>query len=71
MVIAGLGAVLTAAYFLKLIRQLCQGDPAEHPATAFAVDVSRIELVTWSPLVVLTVFLGVWPPFLLDYWTFL
>jgi NADH-quinone oxidoreductase subunit M len=71
MVIAGLGAVLTAAYFLKLVRQLNQGDPAEHPAAAFAVDVSRIELITWVPLVVLTVFLGFWPPFLLDQWTFL
>ncbi|MEV8374360.1 NADH-quinone oxidoreductase subunit M [Kribbella sp. NPDC056861] len=71
MVVAGLGAVLTAAYFLKLVRQLNQGDPAEHPAAAFAVDVSRIELITWVPLVVLTVFLGFWPPFLLDQWTFL
>ncbi|MEV6410532.1 NADH-quinone oxidoreductase subunit M [Kribbella sp. NPDC051718] len=70
MVIAGLGAVLTAAYFLKLIRQLNQGDPAENPASAFAVDLSRIELITWAPLVVLTVVLGLWPPFLLDYWTF-
>jgi NADH-quinone oxidoreductase subunit M len=71
MVIAGLGTVLTAAYFLRLIRNLCQGDPAEHPATAFAVDLSRIELVTWAPLVVLTVVLGLCPWLLLDHWTFL
>jgi NADH-quinone oxidoreductase subunit M len=71
MVIAGLGTVLTAAYFLRLIRNLCQGDPAEHPATAFAVDLSRIELVTWAPLVVLTVVLGFCPWLLLDHWTFL
>lgn len=70
MVIAGLGTVLTAAYFLRLVRNLCQGDPAEYPATAFAVDVSRIELITWAPLIALTVLLGVWPGLLLDYWNY-
>ncbi|TDW17225.1 complex I subunit 4 family protein [Kribbella kalugense] len=68
MAIAGLGAVLTAAYFLRLIRDLCQGDPAEYPATAFAVDLSRIELVTFAPLVLLTVVLGLWPFTLLNEW---
>jgi NADH-quinone oxidoreductase subunit M len=71
MVIAGLGTVLTAAYFLRLVRNLCQGDPAESPASAFAVDLSRIELVTWAPLVALTVLLGVWPGLLLTHWNFL
>jgi NADH-quinone oxidoreductase subunit M len=69
MVIAGLGTVLTAAYFLRLVRNLCQGDPAESPASAFAVDLSRIELLAWGPLVALTVLLGVWPGLLLDHWT--
>ena len=68
MVIAGLGTVLTAAYFLRLIRNLCQGDPAENPPAAFAVDLSRIELITWAPLITLTVLLGVWPGLLLDRW---
>jgi NADH-quinone oxidoreductase subunit M len=68
MVIAGVGTVLTAAYFLRLVRNLCQGDPAEHPPAAFAVDLSRIELVTWTPLVALTVLLGVWPGLLLQQW---
>jgi NADH-quinone oxidoreductase subunit M len=71
MVIAGLGTVLTAAYFLRLVRNLCQGDPAENPASAFAVDLSRIELVTWAPLVALTVLLGVWPGLLLNHWNFM
>jgi NADH-quinone oxidoreductase subunit M len=69
MVIAGLGTVLTAAYFLRLVRNLCQGDPAESPASAFAVDLSRIELLVWAPLIALTVLLGVWPGLLLDHWT--
>jgi NADH-quinone oxidoreductase subunit M len=68
MVIAGLGAVLTAAYFLRLIRELCQGDPAENPSAAFAVDLSRIELITWAPLIALTVVLGLWPFTLLNQW---
>ncbi|MGW6198704.1 complex I subunit 4 family protein [Kribbella sp. NPDC055110] len=68
MVIAGLGTVLTAAYFLRLIRNLCQGDPAENPPAAFAVDLSRIELVTWAPLITLTVLLGLWPGLLLQQW---
>lgn len=68
MVIAGLGTVLTAAYFLRLVRNLCQGDPAEHPPAAFAVDLSRIELITWGPLIALTVLLGVWPGLLLHQW---
>lgn len=68
MVIAGLGTVLTAAYFLRLVRNLCQGDPAENPPAAFAVDLSRIELVTWAPLITLTVLLGVWPGLLLQQW---
>ena len=68
MVIAGLGTVLTAAYFLRLVRNLCQGDPAENPPAAFAVDLSRIELITWAPLIMLTVLLGVWPGLLLHQW---
>jgi NADH-quinone oxidoreductase subunit M len=68
MVVAGLGTVLTSAYFLRLVRNLCQGDPAEYPATAFAVDLSRIELITWAPLIALTVLLGVWPGLLLEHW---
>ncbi len=71
MAVAGVGTVITAAYFLRLVRNLCQGDPAKYPTTTFALDLSRIELVTWAPLVVLTVLLGVWPALLLDYWTFL
>jgi NADH-quinone oxidoreductase subunit M len=68
MAIAGVGTVVTAAYFLRLVRNLCQGDPAQNPPTAFALDLSRIELVTWAPLVTLTVLLGVWPSLLLDRW---
>ena len=71
MAIAGLGTVLTAAYFLRLVRNLCQGDPGEYPRSDFVLDLSRIELATWAPLVLLTVLLGLWPALLLNHWTFL
>ena len=71
MAVAGAGTVLTAAYFLRLVRNLCQGDPIEYPRSDFVLDLSRIELATWAPLVLLTVLLGVWPALLLDHWALL
>jgi NADH-quinone oxidoreductase subunit M len=71
MAVAGIGTVLTAAYFLRLIRNLCQGDPLEHPRSEFVLDLSRIEFLSWAPLVVFTVLLGLWPALLLNHWTFL
>jgi NADH-quinone oxidoreductase subunit M len=71
MAVAGIGTVLTAAYFLRLIRNLCQGDPLEHPRSEFVLDLSRIEFLSWAPLIVLTVLLGLWPALLLNHWTFL
>jgi NADH-quinone oxidoreductase subunit M len=35
------------------------------------LDLSRIEFLTWAPLVALTVLLGLWPALLLNHWTFL
>jgi NADH-quinone oxidoreductase subunit M len=61
MVIAGIGAVLTAAYFLQLIRRLCQGDDAIGVRLGGVADVTRAEVVTWAPLVVLTIVLGLYP----------
>ncbi|HET7326710.1 MAG TPA: NADH-quinone oxidoreductase subunit M [Nocardioidaceae bacterium] len=60
MVAGGVGAVLTAAYFLHVVRRLCQGEPETAPAEA-----STRELATWSPLLVLTVVLGLAPGLLL------
>ncbi len=62
-VIAALGVILTSAYFLALMRGILQGTPAaDGPVHA---DVDGSEWLTWSPLVLLTLVLGVAPGLLL------
>jgi len=61
-VIAALGVILTSAYFLTMIRGILQG-PESSPARA---DLHWLEWAAWSPLIVLTVALGVAPGLLLD-----
>lgn len=58
MVVAGLGAVLTAAYFLVMLRKVAQGTP--RLATTIG-DVTAREWVAWVPLVVLMFTAGLWP----------
>jgi NADH-quinone oxidoreductase subunit M len=59
--VAGIGAVLTTAYFVVAVRRVCQG-----PSTDDALpDVEPDEWVAWSPLVALTVGLGLLPMALL------
>ena len=66
MVIAGLGVVLTTAYFARLLRSVAQGLSFRAWRDAVLMrDASRFELVTWAPLVVLIVALGLWPGWLL------
>lgn len=61
MVVAGIGAVLTTAYFVVAVRQVCQGATTADALT----DVEPDEWVAWAPLVALTVGLGVAPMALL------
>jgi NADH-quinone oxidoreductase subunit M len=78
--VAALGIILTSAYFLALMRSMLQGGPRVPvaqvessvelvadtvPATGPMTDVRRSEWLTWSPLVLLTVVLGVAPGLLL------
>jgi NADH-quinone oxidoreductase subunit M len=58
MVVAGLGAVLTAAYFLVMLRKVAQGTP--RLATTIG-DVTAREWVSWVPLVVLIFAAGLYP----------
>ena len=66
-VIAAFGVILTSAYFLALMRSMLQGPvtsatgPSEPPP-----DVSAVEWLVWSPLLVLTVVLGVAPGLVLS-----
>jgi NADH-quinone oxidoreductase subunit M len=64
-VIAAVGAALTAAYFLRLLRQVSHG--AASPAVAGSPPgVARVELVAWAPLVVLTLAVGLLPALVLQ-----
>jgi NADH-quinone oxidoreductase subunit M len=63
MVVAALGAVLTAAYFLRLLTKITHGHRA---AAAQVADVRPLEWAAWAPLIVLIVFVGLWPKALLD-----
>jgi NADH-quinone oxidoreductase subunit M len=61
MAVAGAGTILTAAYFLGLLRRLGQGLPTGPDLD----DIRADEVLTWSPLVVLTVVGGLAPGLLL------
>jgi NADH-quinone oxidoreductase subunit M len=72
MALGGLGAVLTAVYFVKVLRMVAQGGPDSPPAPRAAswplssVEATRLELGVWTPLVTLTVLIGLAPGLLLD-----
>jgi NADH-quinone oxidoreductase subunit M len=65
-VLAALGAALTAAYFLRLLRRVVAGAPAGRVAAVDAPRLSAAEVAAWSPLVVLALVLGLWPALVLD-----
>jgi NADH-quinone oxidoreductase subunit M len=65
MAVAGIGAVLTAAYFLGMLRRITHGAvPASWRATSFR-DVTASEVAVWAPLVVAVIAVGLWPRMLL------
>jgi NADH-quinone oxidoreductase subunit M len=65
MAMAGIGAVLTAAYFLGMLRRITHGAVlASWRATSFS-DVTASELAVWAPLVVAVIAVGLWPRMLL------
>jgi NADH-quinone oxidoreductase subunit M len=60
-VVAALGAAITAAYFLRLLRRVVTG-----PAPTFAMAGPTVaELAAWSPLVLLALVIGLWPSLVL------
>ncbi|WP_368077422.1 NuoM family protein [Actinomadura sp. WMMB 499] len=64
--VAALGAVLTAAYFLRMLSKITHGrsEPPDAPSAKSAVTVQ--EYAAWLPLVALTLLIGLWPKTLLD-----
>lgn len=63
LVVAAIGMVLAAAYFLRVLRRVGQG-PAPGPALE---DVAADEWLSWTPLIALTVILGVAPVLMFEF----
>ena len=63
MVFGGLGAVLTAAYFLRMLSKITHGRPSG-PENVAAL--TPFEYAAWVPLIALTLVVGLWPKTLLD-----
>jgi NADH-quinone oxidoreductase subunit M len=61
MVFAGIGTILTAGYFLWMLQRVNLGTLPDQWREATIPDVTRLELVAWAPLLVATLFLGVFP----------
>ena len=61
MVMGGVGTVLTAAYFLWMLQRVNMGTLPDQWREAGLRDVLTIEWVSWLPLLVLIVVLGVYP----------
>ncbi|MEV6601306.1 NADH-quinone oxidoreductase subunit M [Actinoplanes sp. NPDC051346] len=62
-VVAAIGGALTAAYFLRLLRRITHGPAA--PAVAGFPAVTRSEWLAWSPLILLTLVVGLVPALVL------
>lgn len=62
MVLAALGVVLAAAYFLRVMRRVGQG----RPGTERLSDLTAIESAAWLPLAALILVLGLLPGLLLN-----
>jgi NADH-quinone oxidoreductase subunit M len=58
---AGIGTVLTAGYFLWMLQRINLGYPPERWANERLDDVMTIEWVSWAPLLVLILALGIFP----------
>lgn len=63
LVVAAVGMALAAAYFLRVLRRVGQGTAAPRRRV---VDVTPREWLAWTPLVLLTVVLGLLPAVLLS-----
>jgi NADH-quinone oxidoreductase subunit M len=60
-VLAALGAALAAAYFLRLLRLTTHGPPSAAVRGLVLRRLNIVELVSWAPLVVLILLLGLAP----------
>ncbi|MQA96239.1 MAG: NADH-quinone oxidoreductase subunit M [Streptosporangiales bacterium] len=65
MALGGIGTLLTAAYFLTLLRQVAQGAVAQEWRNVRIPALTLSEVAAWTPLVTATVAVGLWPRTLL------
>jgi NADH-quinone oxidoreductase subunit M len=65
-VLAALGAALAAAYFLRLLRIVVNGEPGEVVTSRGPLPVRPGEWLAWGPLAALTLVLGLLPALVLD-----
>jgi NADH-quinone oxidoreductase subunit M len=65
MIVAGVGTVLTATYFLVMLRRVVYGVVVSRWRGLSLRDVTSYELAAWIPLVVFVVAAGLWPRALL------
>ena len=61
MVAGGVGTVLVAGYFLWMLQRVNLGEVPARWASLQAHDINPYELLSWVPLVVLTVVMGIYP----------
>jgi NADH-quinone oxidoreductase subunit M len=65
MVIGGIGTVLTAGYFLWMLQRVNLGTVPERWQEKTLVDVTGMEYVSWTPLLIGILLLGVYPRLIL------
>jgi NADH-quinone oxidoreductase subunit M len=65
-VLAAIGGALAAAYFLRLLRIVVNGDPGPVVDRAGPLPVRPGEWLSWGPLAALTLVLGLVPALVLD-----
>jgi NADH-quinone oxidoreductase subunit M len=62
MVFGGIGTILTAGYFLWMLQRVNLGTLPDAWRETPLPDVTRIEMVSWAPLLAGILLLGVYPP---------
>jgi NADH-quinone oxidoreductase subunit M len=65
MVVGGIGTLLTTAYFVWMLQRVNLGKVPDRWQKATFGDVAAVEYVSWAPLLVLVVALGLVPGLLL------
>jgi NADH-quinone oxidoreductase subunit M len=61
MVVAAVGTVLAAGYLLWMYQRVAFGEPKEEFANAHIHDVSPIEWIAWTPMLIGILVLGIFP----------